>query len=277
MKVITTDKDRFRNGAKDYAAYLGTFEGRLRTDLAFANLEDRVSRRLTTSQSLSALDVGGGTGTTAVRLASLGLHVTLLDSSKEMLEIAQTQARKAGVENKVALQLGDAMQLASLYPRQSFDAVLCHNILEYLEDPMPVLRGAARALRDSSALLSILVRNQSGEVLKSALQSGDLVRAKKDLSAEWGQESLYGGKVRLFTPDGLRAMLKAATLVPISEQGVRVLADYLPPRVSRSADYSQIFDLERQLSVRPEFAAIARYTQYFAHNSETMAESSCIE
>jgi len=119
-------------------------------------------------------------------------------------------------------------------------------------------------LRDSSAILSVLVRNQAGEVFKVAIQAGDLAAAKDGLTAEWGQESLYGGRVRLFTSDSLRAMLTEASLAAIAERGVRVLADYLPPRVSRSADYERIFELERKLGSRPEFAAVARYIHLLA-------------
>ncbi len=181
-----------------------------------------------------------------------------------MLDIAKRAAQEAGVRDKVVLQHGDATQLANLFRTRSFDVVLCHNILEYCDDPGAVLRGAARALQHSSAILSVLVRNQAGEVFKVAIQAGDLAAAKNGLSAEWGQESLYGGRVRLFTSDCLRAMLTEASLAAIAERGVRVLADYLPPRVSRSADYERIFELERKLGSRPEYAAVARYTQCFA-------------
>ena len=42
MKEMTANDDfeRFRTGAAKYAAYLETPEGRLRLDLAFANLQD---------------------------------------------------------------------------------------------------------------------------------------------------------------------------------------------------------------------------------------------
>jgi hypothetical protein len=64
--------------------------------------------------------------------------------------------------------------------------------------------------------------------------------------------------------DTLRAMLKAAALTVIAERGVRVLADYLPSRISRSAEYERILGLERKLGSRPEYAAVARYIQCFA-------------
>ncbi|HEY6304714.1 MAG TPA: methyltransferase domain-containing protein [Terriglobales bacterium] len=257
-----TDSERFQSGANQYAVYLETPEGRLRSDLVFANLQDFLP--LPAKPSLCALDLGCGTGATAVRLARLGMHVTLLDSSPAMLDIAKRTAQEAGVTDKVVLQHGDVTQLANLFHAASFDVILCHNVLEYLDDPMAVLCGAARALRNSSAILSVLVRNRAGEVFEAAIQAGDLAVAENNLTAEWGKESLYGGRVRLFTSDSLQAMLKAASLAVIAERGVRVLADYLPSRISRSAEYEGILELERKLSSRPEYAAVARYTQCFA-------------
>ena len=131
-----------------------------------------------------------------------------------------------------------------------------------------MLRGAARALRDSSAILSIVARNQAGEVVKAALQAGDLGAAEANLTAEWGFESLYGGRVRLFTSDGLQEMLQAASLELVAERGIRVLADYLPPQVSRSSEYARILELERMLGSRPEIAGVARYTQCLARRME---------
>jgi S-adenosylmethionine-dependent methyltransferase len=264
------DNERFQSGAHKYAAYLETPEGRLRSDLTFANLQDFLP--LQARDSWYALDLGCGTGATAVRLARLGIHVTLLDSSAKMLDIAKRAAREAGVTEKIALKHGDAAQLANLFHAGSFDVILCHNILEYVDDPGTVLRGAARAMRDSSAILSVLVRNQAGEVFKASVQTGDLTAAENSLTAEWGQESLYGGRVRLFRQDGLRAMLKAASLAVASERGVRVVADYLPPRISRSADYERILELERRLGGRAEFAGIARYLHYLARRPSPVTE-----
>jgi SAM-dependent methyltransferase len=266
MKMTAkADSERFQSGANQYAAYLETPEGRLRTDLAFANLQDFLP--LQAKPSLCALDLGCGTGATAVRLARLGIHVTLLDSSPAMLDIAKSAAREAGISGRIVLKLGDAAELINLIPAGSFDVILCHNILEYCDDPALLLRLAARALRDSSAILSVLVRNQAGEVLKAAIQTGDLAAAENNLTAECGQESLYGGRVRLFTSDSLQAMLKKASLAVTAERGVRVLADYLPSRISRSAEYERILDLERKLGRRPEFAAVARYTHWLARRT----------
>ena len=258
-----SDSERFRSDAQKYAAYLETPEGRLRLDLALANVREFLPVPAANG-SLRVLDVGCGTGAIAIPLARLGLQVTLLDSSPAMLDIAKRAAKDAGVGEKTALQLGDAAQLASFFPPQSFDVILCHNILEYVDDPGVVLPALARLMRDSSAILSVLFRNRAGEVFKAAIHAGDLTAAEKNLTSEWGEESLYGGPVRLFTPDALQKLLKSASLQSIAERGVRVVSDYLPSRVPRSAEYDRILALERKLGSRPEFAAVARYTHCLA-------------
>lgn len=256
--------ERFRAGAAKYAAYLKTPEGRLRFDLAFANLRDFLPQ---VTRSLRALDLGCGTGAAGVRLARLGLHVTLMDASLPMLDFAERAAREAGVTERITLTQGDASQLATLFPAASFDLILCHNVLEFVEDPGAVLRAAARALRGSSGMISALVRNRPGEVLKAAILNGDLAAAERNLTAEWGDESLYEGRVRLFTAGSLHAMLLESSLGVTAERGVRVMSDYLPPRVSRNDEYERILELERELGRRPEFAAVARYTHCLAHRA----------
>ncbi len=259
--TVDNDLERFRTGAAKYASYLETPEGRLRLDLTFANLQDFLPQ---TSDTLHALDIGGGTGTTAVRLAQLGIQVTLLDSSESMLDLAKSAAQEAGVGQRLALKRGDAAQLADLFPAGTFDVILCHNVLEFVDDPSAVLQSAARALRNPSGLISVLVRNQAGEVLKSALVNGDLAAADHNLTAEWGDESLYGGRVRLFTAESLRTMFKESSLAVIAERGIRIVSDYLPQGISRTDEYETIFQLERKLGSRPEFAAVARYTHLLA-------------
>jgi hypothetical protein len=66
------DGERFQSGANKYAAYLETPEGRLRFDLAWANLHDFLP--LQAREPLCALDLEGGTGAAEVRPARLGMR-----------------------------------------------------------------------------------------------------------------------------------------------------------------------------------------------------------
>lgn len=273
MKVTaSSDDERFRGGAEKYAAYLKTPEGQLRLNLALANLQDFLPQN---THHLHALDIGGGTGATAVHLARLGFHVTLLDSSLPMLDLAERAAAEAGVEAKIALKAGEATQLEMLFHMESFDVIICHNLLEYVDDPSAVLRRAALLLRrEPSSIISVLVRNRAGEVLKAAIKDGDLRQAENNLTVEWALESLYGGNVRLFGREDLCAMVEAASLTVIAYRGVRSISDYLPSKVARDDQYHRIFDLERKLGSRLEFAAIARYTQVLAHRTDLVKKDS---
>lgn len=271
MKTTVKGENRFEDDATRYAAYLETPEGRLRADLAFANVHDFLP--VTAGfNSLRALDLGCGTGDAALRLARLGIHVTLLDSSATMLELAERTASDAGMSGKITVRRGDAAQLEGAVLARSFDIVLCHNLLEYVDDPNAVLRGAARVMRDSSSILSVLARNQAGEIMKAAVQTGDLAAAEHYLTADWGQESLYGGKVRLFTSEALEAIMKDASLTIKARRGARVVADYLPKQISRSAAYKRILALERKLGQRQEFVGVARYIQCLASCAAPAAE-----
>jgi S-adenosylmethionine-dependent methyltransferase len=269
--TANAESERFRDGAIKYDAYLRTPEGQLRLDLALANLLEFLPEA---TQSLRVLDVGGGTGAMAMRLTRLGPHVTLLDSSQAMLDFAQRSSREAEVAERLSVREGDAGELANLFQAGSFDVVLCHNILEYVDDPGAVLCGAAPMLRNSSAILSVMVRNRAGEVMKAAIRGGDLVAAENAVAAEWGEEALYGGKVRLFSAESLQAILTEASLTMIAARGVRVVSDYLPPQLSRSTEYEKIFELERKLGRRPEFAAVARYIHCLARRADRSADRS---
>jgi S-adenosylmethionine-dependent methyltransferase len=184
-----------------------------------------------------------------------------------MLDLAERAAREAGVAQTIVLKRGDATELATLFNGRAFDVVVCHNILEYIDDPGAILGSAARLLRNPASVISVLVRNQAGEVLKAAIQNGDLAATDHNLTAEWANESLYGGKVRLFTAATAQAMLEGASLAVTSTRGVRVVSDYLPEEISRSDEYERILRLERKLGCRPEFAAVARYTHCLAHRA----------
>jgi hypothetical protein len=115
-----------------------------------------------------------------------------------------------------------------------------------------------------------LVRNRAGEVLKAGIKDGDLAAAEQNVAAEWADESLYGGQARLFAAESLRPMLAAASLAGTVDRGVRVISDYLPATVDRNNEYERIFELERKLGKRPEFVAVARYTQCMAQRVAPM-------
>ena len=77
---------RFDADPSAYAEYLRTPLGRLRSELAWRNLERELPRPRAIPPC--ALDLGAGTGELALRLAEAGWSVTLVDGSHRMLDQA---------------------------------------------------------------------------------------------------------------------------------------------------------------------------------------------
>src|SRR3972149_1150450 len=88
----------FDADAGAYDAYLKPPLGRLRVELTWRSLWRALHRMGPSADHLSAealhvLDIGGGNGEFAVRLAERGLRVTLLDLSTAMLGLAEARRR----------------------------------------------------------------------------------------------------------------------------------------------------------------------------------------
>jgi S-adenosylmethionine-dependent methyltransferase len=262
FEMPTLDTSRFQDADK-YADYLKTPAGRLRCELAWENVRRFLPRN---PSKRRALDVGGGTGFASVQLARRGYEVVLLDGSEEMLRIARQQADAGRVAAQISFCHADAGRLPEVFDAGSFDIVVGHNLLEYAANPSRIVRDIAGLLR-KDAVLSVLVRNRAGEVLKEAIKSRDWKLATANLATERVVDSLYGEPVRVFAPAEVRDLLVRAGLEVLAEHGVRVFFDYLGPEDLADAAYSQIFELESALGTRPEFAAIARYTQVIARHS----------
>lgn len=126
----------------------------LRTAVVWEVLRDALERRVkaTGREALDVLDTGGGTGNFAVPVARLGHRVTVVDPSPNALFALERRAEEAGVADRVRGVQGDILGLFEVVDRVGYDAVLCHGVLEYVDDPAEGVRNAVDALRPSGAL-----------------------------------------------------------------------------------------------------------------------------
>jgi len=241
---------------------LRTTKGRLRSDLAWNHLQRFLPAATT---RLRAVDVGGGTGIVSLRLAELGFDTELLDDCEAMLALAKSEAQGRALGGRISFRHSDATCLSQVFQPSSFDVVICHNVLEYVHDPFAVLLDVTRVLKkDSSSVVSLLVRNRFGEVLKAAISDKDEELARRGLVAETVLDSLYGEPVRVFDPADIRAMVQRADLEVIAEFGVRVMSDYVECETMTDESYGRLLNLELLLGAQPQFAGIARYIQFIA-------------
>ncbi|MEQ8736927.1 MAG: class I SAM-dependent methyltransferase [Rhodospirillaceae bacterium] len=103
------------------------------------------------TQESSVLEIGCGTGGTALLLAGSVKHITASDISANMINIAKSKAGDAGKANVTFLQ-GDVF-MESLLP-ESFDAVLAFNLLHLVEDLPETLQRIRILLRPGGRFIS---------------------------------------------------------------------------------------------------------------------------
>lgn len=145
----------------------------VRQELVARQLDEQIAGRFPVGKRLRVLDVGMGQGTQALRLARAGHQVTGVERDATM--IAAARARLAGepegIRERVRLVQSDGRDTGVHFLPGSFDVVLCHGVLMYVDEPDPLLAGLARMLAPGG-LLSLLVRNGDALALRPGL-AGD--------------------------------------------------------------------------------------------------------
>ncbi|MGI1661056.1 class I SAM-dependent methyltransferase [Palleronia sp. KMU-117] len=138
------DDSRFWNRvARRYA------RANIRDEGAYARKLEITQRYLTPGAEV--LEVGCGTGTTALRHAPHAGHVLGTDISSEMIAIARERATEAGVTNVTFRQ--SALETLDLGEAR-FDAILALNLLHLLDDPAGAITRLAGALKPGGVLVS---------------------------------------------------------------------------------------------------------------------------
>ena len=98
----------------------------------------------------SLLDLGCGPGWTSIMLSKLGISVTGVDISKDMIDIAKSRAKKEGV--KINFVISDIEKISF---ENRFDRVLSYDALHHCPDELEVLKNAFRALKPGGRILLV--------------------------------------------------------------------------------------------------------------------------
>ncbi len=100
---------------------------------------------------MEVLELGCGTGTTALIHAPFVKHITGIDISRNMLDIARAKAESGNVENVTFRQSSiDDLQT----PDASYDAVMGHSILHLLKNKEAVIARVHRMLKPGGVFVS---------------------------------------------------------------------------------------------------------------------------
>ena len=158
--VIARDRDRLAAVRATRAAAAQNYFRRhaaewdriRRLHIADTAVEEAIRAALSDQPIRSLLDLGTGTGRMLELFAGDIERGLGLDLSLDMLALARARLDRAGLKH-CAVRQGDIYDLA--LPRDSFDVVIVHQVLHFLDDSARALREAARVLRPGGRLLVI--------------------------------------------------------------------------------------------------------------------------
>lgn len=211
---------------------------------------------LLSGEPRDVVDIGGGTGGFAVRVARLGHRVTVVDPSPDALAALDRRAREVGVE--VAGRQGDVSGLLDVVGAGSADLVLCHGLLEMVE-PVETLATIRRVLRPGG-VLSLLVAQRHAAVVHRAM-AGHFQQALALLDGDEPAEgrARSGRPTRRFAADEVAGLVGEAGFAVTATHAVRVFTDLVPGSLldQEPGAAAALVDLERAVAERPEYLPLA--------------------
>ncbi|MGW3037286.1 class I SAM-dependent methyltransferase [Streptomyces sp. NPDC001178] len=219
-------------------------------------LDEQIAGRFPVGQRLRVLDVGMGQGTQALRLARAGHQVTGLEQDPTMVAVAREalSGEPEGIRERVRIIEGDGRDTGVHFLPGSFDVVLCHGVLMYVEEPDPLLAGLARMLAHGG-LLSLLVRNGDALAMRPGL-SGDWAGALASFDTV-SYTNRLGLDVRADRLEALTATLAGIAAPLHAWYGVRVFTDIAEDGAEIPADMETLLAVEERAGRTDPYRGVA--------------------
>ena len=188
------------------------------------------------------LDFGSGEGITENHFAKKN-DVTAIEPSEEMLS-------NAWKDNEYNQIVGDVNSLGT-FNDETFDIIICHNVLEYIDDKEAVVKALARVLK-KDGILSIAKHNRAGRVMQMAVLLDDFEKTNALLDGENSTASKFGA-IRYYEDNDI---IKWASELAVSEIfGIRTFWDLQQNQEKHGDENWQ--DKMMQLEMR-----VARISEY---------------
>ena len=129
----------------------------------FKDVESLLQETLSSGPVGRLLDIGTGTGKSAMALARQADHIVGLDRSPEMLRLARAELQDLP-HSKWELVQGDFLALP--FEAESFDTILLHQVLHYASDPAMPIAEAARVCRPGGRVVVVDLAAHEHEELR---------------------------------------------------------------------------------------------------------------
>ncbi|MEU9520917.1 methyltransferase domain-containing protein [Streptomyces sp. NPDC048224] len=219
-------------------------------------LDEQIAGRFAVGRRLRVLDVGMGQGTQALRLARAGHQVTGVERDPTMIATARDAlaGQPEGIRERMRIVEGDGRDTGVHFLPGSFDVVLCHGVLMYVEEPDPLLAGLARMLAPGG-LLSLVVRNGDALAMRPGLH-GDWAGSLASFDTT-NYRNRLGLDVRADRLATLTAKLAGIGAPLHTWYGVRVFTDTAPDGAPAPDDLETLLAAEERAGRTDPYRAVA--------------------
>lgn len=192
------------------------------------------------------LDFGSGEGITADHFAANN-EVIAIEPSEDMLA-------NAWKDNKYEQIVGDVSSL-SRFVDNSFDMIICHNVLEYIDNKKQVITELSRLLK-TGGILSLVKHNRAGRVMQMAVLLDDFDRANALLDRKDGSSTQFGA-IRYYDDEDISKWNRKLKL--IDTFGIRTFWDLQQNQEKHNGEEWQLkmVQLENRVSKIQEYRDIA--------------------
>ncbi|WP_445526418.1 class I SAM-dependent methyltransferase [Streptomyces cyslabdanicus] len=259
--------ERFNTAMTTWQEWQDAPWGRLRYAIAEANL----ARHLDDlgGGPLRMLDLAGGDGGDAMRLAARGHHVTIVDHAPAMLAAATERASTAGLTELITCVRADVTALPADLSAGAFDVVLCHNLLQYVDDVPGVLAAALVPLKPGG-LFSMMAINRHSAALTIAVRETDPAAALAALGTDRSRTQTFDSAVTLHTAEEIIPVLQSLGCQDVQHYGIRGFCDYITDdaRKHDPAFYADLEQLELATTALPPYMHTARLFQLTARKRD---------
>jgi SAM-dependent methyltransferase len=160
---------------------------------------------------------------------------------------------------------GDLASLVDVVGPEAADLVLCHSVLEYVDDPAAAV-AAIRAVLRPAGLASVVLANRAAAVLARAI-GGHFPQAAAGLRDPDGRFPGGDTALRRYDPVSAAALLAGAGLTVEQVHGVRVVADLVDGAVDIEHPTDDLLSLELALSDQLPYRDIATQLHLLARKA----------
>jgi 2-polyprenyl-6-hydroxyphenyl methylase/3-demethylubiquinone-9 3-methyltransferase len=160
MKAPSSEMDLATTGTEFFDTQADRWIGLYDIKPSFRDRLDLFTSTLEGVQPAPArvLDFGCGPGVISMALAARGYQMTGVDGAPRMIELARTESARRGLHG-TRFDVVAAGELA--FPAESFDAVVCSSVIEYVPDDVELIGELAQVIAPGGHLLVSVPQSES--------------------------------------------------------------------------------------------------------------------